>query len=148
MLVFEPNFAATKAARAAVELNSQADTKPLHQMIDSIRATNPAEMSSIADMWLLCALAERDAAGAKNALIASAENPLNLGSNDNVRFNRPFFEGVIARMTKDEEKARSAFTAARSEQEKIVQAQSNYAPGAVRAWFDRPGSGPERGSGR
>jgi serine/threonine-protein kinase len=31
-------------------------------------------------------------------------------------------------MTKDDEKARSAFTAARKEQEKIVQAQPNYGP--------------------
>ena len=31
-------------------------------------------------------------------------------------------------MTKDEDKARSAFTAARAEQEKIVQAQPNYGP--------------------
>ena len=43
-------------------------------------------------------------------------------------FNRPFIEGVIARMTKDDSKARSAFTAARAEQEKIVQAQPNYGP--------------------
>src|SRR5204863_2268987 len=35
---------------------------------------------------------------------------------------------VIARMTKDDEKARLAFTAARAEQEKIVQAQPNYGP--------------------
>jgi serine/threonine-protein kinase len=47
---------------------------------------------------------------------------------DNVPFNRPFAEGVIARMTKDDEKARSAFIAARAEQEKIVQAQPNYGP--------------------
>ena len=31
-------------------------------------------------------------------------------------------------MTKDDDKARSAFTAARAEQEKIVQAQPNYGP--------------------
>src|SRR6266699_460263 len=47
---------------------------------------------------------------------------------ENVPFNRPFAEGVIARMTEDDEKARSAFTAARAEQEKIVQAQPNYGP--------------------
>src|SRR5437870_11050729 len=45
-----------------------------------------------------------------------------------VYFNRPFTQGVIARMTKDDEKARSAFIAARAEQEKIVQAQPNYGP--------------------
>jgi TolB-like protein/class 3 adenylate cyclase/Tfp pilus assembly protein PilF len=128
ILAVEPNDAATRAARASVELNSKADTQPLHQMVDSIRATNPAAMPSIADTWLLCALAEREAAAAKNALIASGEDTLNLGSNDNVRFNRPFFEGVIARMTKDDDKAQSAFTAARAEQAKIVQAQPNYGP--------------------
>jgi serine/threonine-protein kinase len=42
--------------------------------------------------------------------------------------SRLFLEGVIARMIKDEDKARSAFTAAHAEQEKTVQAQPNYAP--------------------
>ncbi len=45
-----------------------------------------------------------------------------------LQFNRQFLEGVIARMTKDEEKARSAFTVARVEQQKLVQAQPNYGP--------------------
>ncbi len=127
VLAFEPDDAVTKVARAVVELNSKADTRPVHQTIDSVRATNPAAMPSIADAWLLCALAERDTAAAKNALVALGENPINLASSDNVRFNRPFFEGVIARMMKDDEKARTAFTAARGEQEKIIQAQPNYA---------------------
>jgi hypothetical protein len=47
---------------------------------------------------------------------------------ENVPFNRSFIEGVIARMIKDNEKAQSAFSAARAEQEKIVQAQPNYGP--------------------
>src|SRR5207249_5365266 len=55
------------------------------------------------------------------------EEPISFAS-ENVRFNRPFAEGVIARMTKDDERARSAFTAARAAQEKIVQAQPNYGP--------------------
>src|SRR5206468_3449390 len=73
-----------------------------------------------------CALAERDGTPAKNALIASGENAIFF--NDNVPLNRSFIEGVIARMIKDDEKARSAFSAARAEQEKIVQAQPNYGP--------------------
>jgi serine/threonine-protein kinase len=127
VLAFEPNNAVTKVERALVELNSTADTRPLHQMIDSIRATNPAAMPSIADAWLFCALAERDAAATRDALTTLGENPMNLGSDDNVHFKRSFFEGVIARMANDEDKARLAFTAARAEQEKIVQAQPNYA---------------------
>jgi tetratricopeptide (TPR) repeat protein len=43
-------------------------------------------------------------------------------------FARPFLEGIIARMTKDNAKAQAAFTAARAEQEKIIQAQPNHAP--------------------
>jgi len=125
-LAIEPNAIKTKAERAHVELDWKADTNPLHQLIDSIRATNSPALPGIADTWLLCALAERDVAAAKDALIASGENtPLN---NDVFRFNRPFVEGIIARMTKDDDKAQSAFTTARAEQEKIVQAQPNYGP--------------------
>ena len=70
---------------------------------------------------------------ARIPLVASVGFPFIVASNafffsDNVPFNRPFIEGVIARMIKDNEKARSAFTAARAEQEKIVQAQPNYGP--------------------
>ena len=107
----------------------KADTNPLHKLIDSIRATNPFALPEVADTWMLCALAERDPAAAKDALIASGENtPLN---NDVFRFNRPFVEGVIARMTKEDDKAQSAFTTARTEQEKIVQAQPDYGPPLV-----------------
>jgi tetratricopeptide (TPR) repeat protein len=126
ILAFEPNDVGTKAARALVELNSRADTRPLHETIDSVQRANPAALSSVANQWLFCALASRDAAAAKNALIALGDNPVDLQI-DNVLFNHPFVEGVIARMTKDDDKARSDFAAARVEQEKIIQAQPNYA---------------------
>jgi hypothetical protein len=107
----------------------ESNTRPLRQLVDSLQTTSPAAMADIADSWLLCALAERDPAAAKDALIASGENtPLN---NDVFRFNRPFVEGIIARMTKDDDKARHAFTDARLEQEKLVQAQPNYGPPLV-----------------
>ena len=125
VLAIAPNDVKTKAARARVELEWKANTGPLRHLVDSVRTTNPAAIADIADTWLLCALAERDAAAAKDALIASGENtPF---SNDVFRFNRSFVEGVIARMTKDDQKARYAFTDARSEQEKLVQAQPNFA---------------------
>jgi TolB-like protein/class 3 adenylate cyclase/Tfp pilus assembly protein PilF len=129
LLAFEPNDALMKAKRAFIELDSKADTRPLHQTIDSIRATNPAMTPNIAALWLLCALARRDATGAQDALVAFGENPINFGLAENVVFNRPFIEGVIARMTGDDAKARAAFIAARAEQEKTVQAQPNYAEG-------------------
>ncbi len=126
MLAIDPNDIKTKVRRANVQLDWKGDTNPLHELIDSIRATNPVALPGIADTWLLCALAERDPAAANDALMASGENtPL---SNDVFRFNRPFVEGVIARMTKDDHKAQSAFSAARAEQEKILQAQPDFGP--------------------
>jgi TolB-like protein/Flp pilus assembly protein TadD len=125
MLAIEPNNVGVKAVRAFVEVDWKADTGPLHQLIDEIRATNPAAMPKIAFRWLPCALAERDIAAAKDALLASDEFPLGINA---VNFTRPFAEGVIARMTNDEHKAQLAFTVARTEQEKTVQAQPDYGP--------------------
>ena len=128
ILAFQPNDPVTRSLHAFVELDSKADTRPLHEVIDSIREKNPAALPSIADNWLLCAFAERDPAAARKALIALGENPASLGPIVDVRFNRPFMEGVIASMARDDAKVRSAFIAARAEQEKTVQAQPNYAP--------------------
>jgi len=128
-LAVDPSTVKTQAARAQVELDWKADPRPLHQLVDSVRTNSPATIADIADSWLLCALAERDAASATAALIAAGENtPLN---NDVFRFSRPFVEGVIARMTKNEDRAQSSFTSAHAEQEKIVQAQPNFGPPLV-----------------
>jgi TolB-like protein/Tfp pilus assembly protein PilF/predicted Ser/Thr protein kinase len=124
MLAIEPNNLQMKAARALVEVNWKADTGPLHQVIDEIRARNPAAMPQIAPWWLTCALVERDVAAAREALLVSESR---LGG-DAVLFPRAFFEGVIARMANDEQKAQLAFAAAHTEQEKAVEAQPDYGP--------------------
>src|SRR5258705_4501705 len=76
ILAIEPNDVLAKVGRAGVELDWKADTRPLHQLIDDIRATNPAAMRQIAPSWLDCALAERDVAAARVALLASDEGRL------------------------------------------------------------------------
>jgi serine/threonine protein kinase/tetratricopeptide (TPR) repeat protein len=141
ILSIEPNNLEIKAARAFVQLDWKAETRPLHQLIDEVRATNSGATQSIANYWLFCALAERNAAGAKEALIASGENPITL-ANENIVFSRSFVEGLIARLTNDDAKARSAFTAARLEQQRIIEAQPNYGPalcvvGLIDAGLDR-----------
>ena len=47
---------------------------------------------------------------------------------DVITLSRSFGEGLLARMTKDEARARTAFEAAHAQQEKIVQAQPDYGP--------------------
>jgi serine/threonine-protein kinase len=111
--------------RANVDLDWKADTQPLHQVIDEIRAGNAAGVRGLANSWLICALAEHDAAAAKNALIALGETPFVDGS---IQWNHPLVEGLIARLMKDDAKARAAFTEAIAEQEKIVQAEPNHGP--------------------
>jgi len=125
-LAIEPNDVDTKVARAFVEFHWRADPRPLHQILDSVRATNPSATQTIADGWLICALAERDVGAAINAAVAAGANPPFI--DEAVNFSRPFIEGIIARVAKDDEKARSAFTTARAEQEKIIHAQPNYGP--------------------
>jgi tetratricopeptide (TPR) repeat protein len=120
VLTVVPNDVVTRAARAFVEFHSKADTRPLHEVIDSISATRPGELASVANYWLMCALAERDGTAANTALIALGENPFYLGVADNTVVPRAFAEGVIARMTKDDAKTAAAFTAARAEHEKLV----------------------------
>ena len=116
-----PNDLDTRIWLTYVEFQEKADTQPLHQMIDSTRATNPTPMLSFAEWWLACALAERDPTAAKSASDAEGKDGLfNLGSE--VSFSRSFVEGLIARMRKDEGKAQSAFVAARAEQQKLVEA--------------------------
>jgi serine/threonine-protein kinase len=127
-LAIQPNDGPTQTMHAVVEMDWKADTRPLHQVIKEIQAKDPASLQSIADSWLVCALAERDPAAASNAVQVLGENAFGDGP---IQFSRPFLEGVIARMTKDERKARSAFAVARADQEKMVETQPNYGPPLV-----------------
>ena len=68
VLGITPDAVKTKAARALVELEWKANTRPLRQLVDSVQTTSPAALADIADTWLLCALAERDAGCRKRRL--------------------------------------------------------------------------------
>jgi tetratricopeptide (TPR) repeat protein len=124
-LAIDPNDLETKLDRAFIEFDWKADTRPLHKLIDELRAKDPDAIQSVADDWLYCALAERDPAATADALAALGEN--SFGTAINLKYSRDFVEGLIARMTKDDSKALSAFSAARVEQERIVRADSNDA---------------------
>ncbi len=124
-LSIKPDDVETKVTRALIALDWKADTRPLHQTLDQIRAKDPEAIKSVADNWLLCALAERDAAAAESALVALGDNYF---GNDAIQFRRDFGEGLIARMMGNQAKARAAFTAARAEQQKRVDSQPDYGP--------------------
>jgi len=125
-LTIIPEDAATKVNRALVDFYWKADTKPLHQAIDSILAGDPGAISEVADSWFVCALAEHDRVAAERALVALGDSPWWVDAA--VILSRSFGEGLLPRVMKDEAKARAAFSKARAEQEKIVQAQPDYGP--------------------
>src|SRR5438132_4375329 len=125
-LAIVPDNVETQANRGSFYLCWKADTRPLHQTIDAILAQGPSAIASAADSWFFCALVERDPAAAERALVALGDNPC--WSEGAITLSRSFGEGLLARMTKDEERARAAFEAGRGQQEKIVQAQPDYGP--------------------
>jgi TolB-like protein/Tfp pilus assembly protein PilF len=124
-LAIVPDNVETRATRAEYYFYWKADTRPLHQTIDAILAQGPSAIASAASSGFDCALAERDPAAAERALVALGDTPW---GESTIQLSRSFGEGLLARMAKDEARARTAFQAARAQQEKIVQAQPDYGP--------------------
>src|SRR5262249_16376074 len=67
-LLIDPNHVGLKVERAIAEIDWKANTTPLHQLIEELRAKDPGAIPNVAKSWLTCALAERDAVAATNAL--------------------------------------------------------------------------------
>jgi len=121
-----PDNVETRANRGLWYMCWKGDTRPLQQTIDAILAQGSDAIVSAADIWFFCALAERDPTAAERALVALGDNQCwNEGA---IILSHSFGEGLLARMTRDEARARTAFEAARARQEKLVQAQPDYGP--------------------
>src|SRR5947208_4002542 len=125
-LAIVPDSVETQDVRGLFYFFWKADTRPPLQAIDAILAQEPSAIAVAADTWFLCALADRDPATAERALVAVGDNAC--WSEGVISLSRSFGEGLLARMTKDEARARTAFEAARAQQEKIIQAQPDYGP--------------------
>src|SRR5438309_3926624 len=54
-LSIKPDDVETKVVRALLPLDWKADTRPLHQALDEIRAKDSEALKSVADTWHLCA---------------------------------------------------------------------------------------------
>jgi TolB-like protein/class 3 adenylate cyclase len=127
-LGIKPDDAGTKAVKALVYFDSKADTRPLHETLASIHTKDPSAMQGVADTWFNCALAEQDLAAAREALAALGDSNFGMDISQFAEFRGSFGQALIARMAKEETKAREAFAAARVEQQKSVDKQPNYGP--------------------
>ena len=118
-----PRDIPTTVQRVAIDLEEQANPKPLHSALQAIMADNPDAAETLADSRIELALCERDEAAAKAALAMTT----NGCQTENFPFPHSWCEGVVARAFGDVIVAHAAFLRARTEVEKIVQEQRNYA---------------------
>jgi TolB-like protein len=125
-LAIGPKDVLVRINRAWVDFNCRGDLRPLHTTIDAILAEDPAAAPELAGDWLHLALCGRDLAGADRALAAmTSDEAFTIG---HIYFTRAFGKAVVARLRGETEAARTAFEAARVQQEALVRAQPAHAP--------------------
>ena len=121
-----PDDVIMRVARAWVEMEWKADTRPLANTIERVLKQNPASATTFTQYYIGLGLYQRDATAAENAVAAM---PAQGNGLDQVPLPVAFWKGVVARMKGDSVAAQSAFLTARGEMEPIVRDQPNYASG-------------------
>ncbi len=124
-LTIVPQDVDTLLSRAAVDLNWRADTRPLHGIIAAILAKKPSAAPDLAGVWIFLAFCEHDREATARAVAALGNGTFGPGA---VQFRRAFWEGLAARVRGETVEAEEAFSRARTEQERIVADQENFAP--------------------
>jgi len=123
-LALAPNNPNLRVNRARVDLASRADIQPYKDTLRSLVA-DKSHAADFAFESLQLAKYERNWDEAARALSMMAPD----GCRDEAfPFPLAWCEGIVARSKGDVERARSAFTAARAEVEKITQEQHDNAP--------------------
>src|SRR6266404_3989264 len=123
-LAVTPNDAVARVARGLAELDSNATVQPAQLAVQQVLANDPSAGVKIVDRWFNIALCARDANDAKRALGSMLQEGITWGAN--VRTPRSFCEGLVARLTGDNDAAMSAFAEAREEMETVLKKQPDY----------------------
>ncbi len=121
-LTIVPTDPYTRVLRALVALDWRADIKPFQTTLATLVAENPSVAPDIDPP--LYALCERTATAAGRALTNYPPEGVAING---VNYPHAYWEGVVARLQGDSAKARTAFTAARTEVEKVVKQQPDFA---------------------
>ena len=118
LIALEPKNIGRRLWRALIEVWERADLRPVQAVVFT---DNPELLRTYASDRFLVALYARNPVAADNALAAITGN--DFPARGPVGFTRTYAKGLVARMKGDEDGARAAFSAARTEQEKVVRAQ-------------------------
>jgi serine/threonine-protein kinase len=122
-ITIAPKDVAILVQRADVHADWRADTKPLHSTIAMLIVDQADETRRVAGDWLHLALWERDGEAAERAFLLLGAD----GCHGEAPFPRAWCEGRVALLRGDPASARGAFERAKSEVERIVLEQPNYA---------------------
>jgi TolB-like protein/class 3 adenylate cyclase/Flp pilus assembly protein TadD len=121
-LTIVPGDPNTRIVRARVAFDWRADIKPFQVMLATLIAEDPSAAPDVDDADL--ALCERNVAATARTL---ANSPREGVTNSGVNYPYAYLEGFVAYCQGDSAKVQAAFTAARSEVEKIVEKQPDFA---------------------
>jgi TolB-like protein/class 3 adenylate cyclase/Flp pilus assembly protein TadD len=123
-LALSPQSPSLRLNRANVDLVARAEFQPYKNVIRSLVA-DELRSSEVASQWLEVSKFERNWDEAARALSVM---PPDGCREEAFPFPRAWCEGLVAHFRGDEQHAHSAFVAARSEVEKIVEKQPDNAP--------------------
>jgi tetratricopeptide (TPR) repeat protein len=131
----EPRSPMVRTARAFIGLEARADMVSLRAVLDTIESESPQSATEVADLSFRLARYERDPTKAARALAnMPREGKIDMNY---APFPHTWYEGLLAKLRQDVTAARSTFTAARAETEKLVHAQpKNEKPLSVLALID------------
>jgi tetratricopeptide (TPR) repeat protein len=132
LLEFEPSDISSQLLRAWIDVHERGDTQPLHAVVGSILANDPAAAKNLGGTPFALAMYERDflAADHAAAMLTETENRFTIRVGGMVWINQACAQGLIARAKGDAAAAQAAFSAARVQQEETVRMQPKDA-GAV-----------------
>jgi len=131
----EPRSPILRCGRGFIGLEARADTASLRAVLDTIESESPQSATEVADLSFRLARYERDPTKAARALAnMPREGKIDMNY---APFPHTWYEGLLAKLRQDVTAAHSAFTAARSETEKLAHAQrGNAVPLGVLALID------------
>jgi tetratricopeptide (TPR) repeat protein len=109
--------------RAGIDLEERADTRPFHAAIEKILRDHPESSREWAIPRLWLAFYDRDSVAADRALAEMSDETFFLFIKEPTLITKACAQGLMARAKGDEAAARAAFSAARAEQEKAVDAR-------------------------
>jgi Flp pilus assembly protein TadD len=120
----EPRSPLLRTGRAFIGLEARADMASLRAVLNTIESESPQSATEVADLSFRLALYERDPVEATRALVSMPrEGKIDLNG---VPFRILGMKGLLAKLRQDAAAAHSAFTAARTDTEKLVRAQPGH----------------------